>query len=252
MSRDRWLSAHDRLEGWWARVQFDWARRIYRLKVNAEGTEALGGKPYILFIRHVSVIDNLIPAVFAVDHKRASMKWVLNWYLMRDPCIDIVGHRIGCAFVRGGTDQSPREISHIRTMAESLRPGQGIVLYPEGTLYSPNKYERVLRKVERGRDEEVISFVRSLRGTLPPRLGGTLAVLEMRPDLDVVFCSHAGLDDALDKAAIVAGGLIGRELRIKFWRVPSEEIPRERAELRQWLFREWRKVDAFVSGGGVE
>ena len=34
-----------------------------------------------------------------------------------------------------------------------------------------------------------------------------------------------------------------------FWRVPAETIPRERAELRTWLFAEWSKVDAFISGG---
>lgn len=249
MSPEQWLAEHERLEGWWARVQLDWARRIFRLRITVEGEEALRGPAFILFIRHVSVIDNLLPAVYCVDRNKASMKWVLNWFLLRDPCIDIVGHRIGCTFVRGSTDQSPREIGRIREMAADLRPGQGIVIYPEGTLYSPEKYARVLARVERGRDDEALTFTRSLRNTLPPRLGGTIALLEERPDLDVVFCSHSGLEGSLDKASIVAGGLIGQELRIRFWRIPADAIPRERAALRRWLFNEWLKVDAFVSGG---
>jgi 1-acyl-sn-glycerol-3-phosphate acyltransferase len=246
MSEHRWLAAHDWLQGWWARVQFNWARRIYQLRVVVEGEEALDGKPFILLIRHVSILDNLIPAVYAVDGHGQSMKWVLNWFLLRDPCIDIVGHRLGGVFVRGGT--SPREVLRIRQMAETTRPGQGIVLYPEGTLYSPAKYERMVRKVEQGRDEEWIEFVKSLRNTLPPRLGGTLGLLELRPDLDVVFCSHSGLEGSLDKASIIAGSLVRQRLRIAFWRVPAEAIPKQRAELRRWLFAEWRRVDAFVGG----
>lgn len=248
-SQDRWVAEHERLVGWWARVQMDWARRIFRIRISVEGEESLDGKPFILFIRHVSVMDNLLPAVFAVDRHKASVKWVLNWYLMRDPCIDIVGHRIGCVFVRGSTSQSHREITRIREVAGSLGPGQGLVFYPEGTLYSPEKYVRVLRKVERGRDQEAIEFTRGLRNTLPPRLGGTLALLEHRPDLDVVFCSHSGLEGSLDKASIVGGGLLRKELRMSFWRVPAEEIPRERVQLRRWLFAEWSKVDAFVGDG---
>jgi 1-acyl-sn-glycerol-3-phosphate acyltransferase len=249
MSRDRWLAAHDRLEGWWARVQFNWARRIFRLAVSVEGRDVLANPPYLLFVRHVSVLDNLLPAVFAVDAHRVSLKWVLNWYLLRDPCIDIVGHRIGCAFVRGGTDQSTREITRIRTMAQDLAGNQGVIIYPEGTLYSPSKRERVLHRLERSRDDELIEFTSGLRTTLPPRLGGTLALLELRPDLDVIFCSHSGLEDALDKASIVAGGLIGQEVRIKFWRVPAASIPRERPELRSWLFQQWTKVDRFAAAG---
>jgi hypothetical protein len=80
-------------------------------------------------------------------------------------------------------------------------------------------------------------------------LGGTIPLLDLRPDLDVVFCSHSGLENSLDKASIVAGGLNGQRLRIKFWRVKAGDIPRERSELRRWLFHEWTKVDQYVTAG---
>lgn len=248
-SEAEWRRKHVRLEGWWAHVQFTWAIRIFRLKVQVEGDDELALGPYLLFIRHVSIVDNLIPAVFAVQRRNIALRWVMNWYLMRDPCIDIVGHRVGCTFVRGGTDQSQREIHRIREMADNLGPGEGVIIYPEGTLYSPAKRERLVSQLMRRGDDEVAEFASGLRNVLPPRLGGTIALLETHPDVDVVFCAHSGLEAALDKASIIAGGLVGKELRIKFWRVPAEAIPKHRDELRRWLFEQWTKIDDFVSEG---
>ena len=248
-SKEEWHRKHVRLEGWWAQVQFTWAVRLFRLKLQVEGDDELSVGPYLLFIRHVSIVDNLIPAVFAVQRRNIALRWVLNWYLMRDPCIDIVGHRVGCTFVRGGTDHSQREIHRIREMADNLGPGEGVIIYPEGTLFSPAKQEKVVSRLVERSDEEVAEFARGLRNVLPPRLGGTIALLETHPDVDVVFCAHSGLEAALDKASILGGGLVGKELRIKFWRVPAAEIPKHRAELRRWLFDEWNKVDDFVTAG---
>ncbi|MCA9831450.1 MAG: 1-acyl-sn-glycerol-3-phosphate acyltransferase [Dehalococcoidia bacterium] len=248
-SKEEWHRKHVRLEGWWAQVQFTWAVRIFRLKLQVEGDDELAVGPYLLFIRHVSIVDNLIPAVFAVQRRNIALRWVLNWYLMRDPCIDIVGHRVGCTFVRGGTDHSQREIHRIREMADNLGPGEGVIIYPEGTLFSPSKQEKVVSRLVERSDAEVAEFARGLRNVLPPRLGGTIALLETHPDVDVVFCAHSGLEAALDKASILGGGLVGKELRIKFWRVPAAEIPKHRDELRRWLFDEWNKVDDFVTAG---
>ncbi|MCB1694311.1 MAG: 1-acyl-sn-glycerol-3-phosphate acyltransferase [Pseudomonadales bacterium] len=243
MSEECWVAAHERLIGWWARAHLDWTRRIFRIQIVVEGEDALGGRPFILVVRHASVIDNVFPAVFAIERHRVSMTWVLNWTLMRDPCIDIVGHRIGCVFVRGRTRQSLREINVMREASASLGSRRGLVIYPEGTLYSRAKYARALRKAERSRDPELLEFTRSLRNTLPPQIGGTIAIIEQRPDLDVVFCSHSGLEGSLDKASIIAGGLHRKVIRIAFWRVAASDIPRDRTQLRRWLFCEWRKVD---------
>jgi hypothetical protein len=49
-----------------------------------------------------------------------------------------------------------------------------------------------------------------LRGTLPPRMGGTLGLLEANDRADVVFISHTGLEAAGSYGAILAGGT-GRE-----------------------------------------
>lgn len=249
MSDAEWVERHFRLEAWWGRAQWRWAIRIFRLRVVVEGEDALDEKPFILFPRHVSVVDNMIPAVFALDRAGAKMRWVLNRSLLRDPCIDIVGQRLPNCFVKGSSQDSSRELARLRAAADGLGKGEAVVLFPEGTLFSPAKRRRVIEKLRAGDDPELLRWAEHYRNVMPPRIGGPLALLETCPGVDVVFCAHSGLELALNKQSIIAGALIDREIRVVFWRVPAKEIPWDTRERRDWLFAEWAKVDAIAAAG---
>ncbi len=251
MTEAEYIEGNVRIEGWWAATQFRIAVRIFRLKLEVEGRELLSEGPYLMFVRHVSVVDNLLPAVYAVEEHGMAMRYVLNHSLLKDPAIDIVGNRIRCCFVKGGSDDTDREVERMRITARDLGPRDGVVVYPEGTLFSPGKRERVLTRLREGPDVELLGWAERYQHVLPPRLGGTLALLETCPEADVVFCAHAGLEDALTKTSIAAGGLIGRPLRIRFWRVPAADRPKDGEGLRQWFFEEWAKVDDWVARHGV-
>ena len=252
MTSEQYIARNTKIEGWWARSQFDIAVRLFRIKLEIEGVEELSQGPYLLFIRHVSVIDNLLPAVYGVDRFGIGMRYVINHSLLKDPAIDIIGNRIHCCFVKGGSDDSEKEIERMRIIARGMTRDDGIVCYPEGTLFSPAKRARIIQRLQDGDDPELLEWARRYQHVLPPRLGGTMALLETCPEADVIFCTHAGLEDALTKASIAAGGLIGRPLRIRFWRVPAADRPRDAAGLRRWLFAEWAKVDDWVAKHAVE
>lgn len=249
MTEAEWVDRHFALEAWWGSQQWKWAIRIFRLKVEVEGEEAMAESPFILFPRHVSVVDNMIPAVFALDRAKTRMRWVLNRSLLRDPCIDIVGQRLPNCFVKGSTQDSESELRRIRTAAQGLGEGEAIVLFPEGTLFSPAKRARVLEKLRTGEDAELLRRAESYAHVMPPRISGALTLIEELPGVDVVFCAHSGLELALNKQSIMAGGLIGRVIRIVFWRVEAETIPSHEPALREWLFDEWAKVDAIAGAG---
>ena len=86
-----------------------------------------------------------------------------------------------------------------------------------------------------------------LKHTLPPRPAGTLALLEDRPDIDVVFMAHTGLESANRLEDFVAGALYKRKVKMKFWRVPAAEIPKDPEEQKLWLHAEWSKMDRWVA-----
>jgi hypothetical protein len=85
-----------------------------------------------------------------------------------------------------------------------------------------------------------------MQHVLPPRRGGVLALLETRPDVDVAFLAHVGFEGTADLNAIWNGKLIGRAIRLCFWRVPSAEIPRTAESRAEWLDAQWERVDAWI------
>ena len=81
---------------------------------------------------------------------------------------------------------------------------------------------------------------------LPPRLGGALALLEGAPDADIVFCAHTGLEGAASLTDIRNGELVGRVVKIAYWRVPRSEVPRATQERTRWLLEKWSEVDDWI------
>lgn len=228
------------LQCWWSRVLFYGGIRIYGMKVEADGLENVAQGPMVAFVRHVSPFDNLVPSVHIADLYGIRLRWVMNHSLMRDPTIDILGNRLPNAFVTGLV----RDIRQVRSLASGLGPRDGVLIYPEGGLFSPKNRQRLLDKLRAARDphyERAAAF----RNVLPPRLGGALALLESNRSADVVFIVHTGLEEAQYRK-LLSGAFIGGTLRIHAWRVPASEIPADRKALTAWLFEQWTAADAWI------
>ena len=110
---DAYLDRNFRLQCRWASAIFWGGVRIFSLRVEVEGAEAAARGPVIVFVRHVSPVDNLIPAVFLSAHHAIRLRWVMNRWLLRDPSLDIVGHRLPNAFVRNGAEDSARQVAEV-------------------------------------------------------------------------------------------------------------------------------------------
>jgi hypothetical protein len=59
------------------------------------------------------------------------------------------------------------------------------------------------------------------------RRGGALALISAAPACDVLFVGHAGLEGFASVADVWSGALVGRTIRLKFWRERAASIPRE-------------------------
>ena len=247
--RDRraFLDANWRLEFWWAGALYRAGVRLFSLDVRVEGADAAQRTPLVLFSRHVSVIDNLLPVAFVSLPYGSRLRWVINRSLLRDPCIDIVGHRLPNAFVSNGRDDSESEIRRVGQLGAGLGEGEGVLIFPEGALFSPARRERVIARLESAGDAGAAGRARALANVLPPRLGGSLALLESAQGVDAVFLAHRGLEDSTSYRAILGGGLIGRRIDVAFWRVPASEIPTTPEGRADWLYRQWAKLDAWVT-----
>jgi 1-acyl-sn-glycerol-3-phosphate acyltransferase len=244
---DRFTTWNLMLQRVWARTLFSGATRLFGMRVEVSGVEVVARGPLFLFARHASTLDTLLPAVFVSEPRTLHLGHVMKRELLWDPCLDIVGQRTRNAFVRRGSGQREQEVALLRGLAAALGERDGVLLFPEGTRFTPAKRERALAQLGESGQSERLARVRRLRRVLPPRRRGAVALLETRPDVDVAFLAHVGFEGTASLNDIWRGRLIGTTVRLLFWRVPSAEIPRTNEGRIVWLDDQWKRVDAWVA-----
>jgi 1-acyl-sn-glycerol-3-phosphate acyltransferase len=242
---DRFQRWNFDLQQWWAGALFRCARRIYQLRVEINSTADLRHGPYIVFIRHTSLADTLLPsAVFSQPHGIV-LRYVLKRELLWDPCLDIVGNRLPNAFVERGTGNIAGGVGAVSRLMANLGERDGVLIYPEGTRFTRAKQARVLAQLKK-KEKHMYDKAARLRHVLPPRLGGPLVLLEQNERADVVFCAHTGLEHASRACDLLNGSLVGATVRVFCWRVALHDIPPERDARIEWLYEHWTRLDDWV------
>jgi 1-acyl-sn-glycerol-3-phosphate acyltransferase len=234
-----------RFKRYWLGGHLTAIRKLFRLRFEIEGLELAGPGPEILMIRHASIIDNTLPDVIVGGAHRMGFRFVIKRELQMLPTIDIGGRWVPTMFVRRASGDTDAELVRLRTLAIDLGPDEGLLIYPEGTRCTAQKLARA-KQVLAERQPDVAPLAAGLRHVLPPRLGGTVALLEAARGADVVVFGHVGLDGFEHISDIWGGGLVGGTVRMKFWRYPAAEVPGERGELIRWLYDCWQELDDWI------
>ncbi len=230
-------------------VQRAWGTQLWRVgswlwgvKLRVTG-DALPAGPFVSFWRHASYADNVLPIVIMASPQRFP-RYVLKYELLWDPCLDLVGNRIPNVFVRreGGADA---QLADLARLAATAGPQDFVVLYPEGTRFSPERQARARAKVPAAWQEAAAR----LTHTLPPRPAGALAMLES--GLDVVFVAHVGLEGTARLGSLLSGACLGRSVEVNLRVVRAADIPEGKEARIAWLYAEWEIVNDFVAGGGA-
>ncbi len=215
----------------------------FSLRFEVEGEALVKPGPLLVFIRHASLLDVLLPGAFLAAKHGIRLRYVLKRELLLEPCLDIAGHWLPNHFVaRDGVDTG-RELEAISALAKGLNPSDGILLYPEGTFFSEGKRERAITQAS---DDAAKEHARALQHLLPCRLGGATAVLEAAPNADVLLVGHVGFEGLRTAREIARGDIVGRTIRLRYWRIPAAEVPRASPERVRWLRAQWSMMDAWV------
>jgi 1-acyl-sn-glycerol-3-phosphate acyltransferase len=229
----------------WARSHLGGIRTLFQLGLEVEGLEQAGPGPVLILIRHASIIDNTLPDALVGHAHGLGLRFVLKRELQMLPTIDIGGRWVPTNFVRRASDDPAAEIAKLRRLAHDLGPGEGILIYPEGTRHTPEKL-RAAQETIAERQPHVAPMANRLNNLLPPRLGGPVALLDEARGVDVVLFGHVGLDGFQYIRDVWAGGLVGTTVRAKLWRFPAAEVPQDEDERVRWLYERWQTLDDWI------
>ncbi len=242
---EEWLASHYALQRWWAGQMFWGVVRLYRISVSVEGEDCFTGDPLLLMVRHASTADTLIPAAIVSHRHRYRLRYVVKQELRWDPCLDIVGSRLPNHFVNRDGGEPLREIEAIQALAQDLEHHEGVLIFPEGTRFTPGRREKALKRLQEAGDPTRFQAASAMKHVLPPRPGGPVGLIQAAPHADVVFCAHAGFEGATRFSDLWKGRLLDSRVRILFWRETA--VPREdREEILRWLYQQWERVNEFV------
>jgi 1-acyl-sn-glycerol-3-phosphate acyltransferase len=247
--RGSFIDANYRLQYWWSDALKRLAENLFRLTFEVRGSEALGGVPALVLPRHASIADTIIPMVFYAIPEQVRLCYVLKKELLLDPCLDIVGNRLPNYFVDRGGEDSEQARRGVARLVGDLAADEGVLIYPEGTRFSPAKHAAL-----RSRYADVPEILAQLDRwplLLPPRLGGTLALLEANPGRDLLFCAHRGFEGSSHFGTLINGSWMRARIQITFWRVPFADIPQDGTARTMFLFKQWDRMNREVGGASA-
>ncbi len=237
-------------QAWWAVSLLQWARRLLGVDFAPIDLSGLPNGSFILFSRHASMVDAVLPIVVILGHLNRYAHYVIKDELLWDPVINIFGRRLGNQFVARGS-RTGDDLDGIARLADGALPDSALVIFPEGTYATSANRARVLSSLQRKAadgelEPELVDYARGLNHLLPPKPAGSLALLSHRPDADVVILGHVGLEDMAGLGGLRRRIPLRHPIVVRCWTYPRHEIPDDPEEQERWLRRRWVELDHWI------
>ena len=224
------------------------ARRVVRLQILTEGPtpDAFPGEPLLVAARHAGPADSFA-LMYALMHwygrePRVVLKDTLAW----DPAIDVLLNRLPSRFIspdpRGGSGIE----AQIAELASNLDENDAFVIFPEGGNFTPDRRTRAITKLRSLGHARMADRAEHMEHVLPPRPGGMLAALSADTDADVLLVAHTGLDHLVTVADLWRELPMDKQIVMRWWLIPREEIPDGEDARIDWLFDRWEQVDSWI------
>ena len=237
-------SGNFKLQCWWAYSLFAAALRIFNLQFHVHNAEALQGNAVIMLPRHASIADTILPMVYYAKPQNTRLRYVLKKELLWDPCLEIVGNRLPNFFVDRASVNSAAEVAGVIELLTESPLSEGLLLYPEGTRFSPRK--RAALRAKAAGDGNLSQQLDRWPDLLPPRLGGCLGLLANNKGHDLLFLAHTGFEGSASFFELMNGSWTNSDVHLEFWRVPFADIPANTDDHKDFLFAQWDRMQQTV------
>lgn len=246
------VRAHYRVLHWTLAQVLVAARWLFHLRIDTDGVswspvdDGVPGSTNAMVVlsRHAGPGDSLllVRTLMDRDHLRQP-RIVLKDDLQWDPVLDVYLNRLPTAFISGGPDMAAR----IGDLARGMGEEDALLLFPEGGNFSEARRLSAIDRLRGKGMHRQADRAETMRHVLPPRPGGVAAALAAAPHADVVLVGHAGLEHLSTAADLWDGLPMDSTVRLRWWFVPAEQVPRDPQEQEQWLYDSWAEIDAWVA-----
>lgn len=201
----------------------------------------------VVFARHAGPGDSILLVHGLLCRAGLRPQVVLKQFLRWDPCLDIVLSRLPHCFVPHRAEAETS--TAIGLLAAALRPGEALVMFPEGGNFTERRRRRAIGWLNRTGQVRRAARARRQRHVLPPRMEGSLAALSGAGNAGaaVTFVAHTGLDRIDSPARLWQSIPLRTAVRATWWSVPHHAIPAGHQARESWLTDQWSRVDAWVA-----
>jgi 1-acyl-sn-glycerol-3-phosphate acyltransferase len=248
---DRWQARHVQVLSWYLGMLMHTAGRVIAFRLTLEcprGASIAPDRPVIVLGRHAGPGASLVLIRVLLRDRGRVPKIVLKEKLRLDPALDVLLTRIGCAFIGAG-GAAGAAVTAVAGLASQLTSRDALVLFPEGSDWTPTRHWRAVRRLRRKGMSAQADAVAEMPNVLPPRPAGTFAALQAAPAAELAVFMHTGHDELLDAASIWRALPLRRELHMVWWNEPRPELASEQ-ECSRWLNQTWVNIDAWIQEQG--
>lgn len=198
----------------------------------------------LVLARHGGPGDSFVLVQLLLTRYAPEVRIVLKESLQFDPALDVVLNRLHCCFL--SPHHAEEGLEQIRDLAAAVKPGEALLLFPEGGNWTPGRWVAAHGHLRRHRQSELARVAELMPNVLPPRLGGVAACLDGQPDLRVFMAAHAGLDRLVTGRQIVDHLPFDVPMTVRIW--PASPPPHDEAGRETWLTTEWAVIDEWIEG----
>ncbi len=241
--------AHYVLTGKFLGALFWLAKWSLHLSIDVVGTDpdtGMPGRPEIVVSRHAGPGDSFVLIHGLVNWFDREPRIVLKATLQWDPAVDVLLNRLPNRFISPGRPGGGNLEQEVGNLAVGLDDNDAFVIFPEGGNFTPRRRTRAIAWLrDRGMEDKAVR-AEGLRNLLPPKRGGLLAAIDAAPDSGVIFVAHTGLDKMITVRDVWRELPMDKQLIMRFWSVPPEEIPEREEDRVDWLYDWWARIDTWV------
>lgn len=238
------VQRHMKAQYWYTSSLLQAARTFCGLEIEIEGLDNARAGNAIVIGRHCSLVDAMLPSsVFGqFGHE---IKYALAAGLRWAPNLDLYGGRLDNTFIDRASARGTDDIERLGAMAGRVSAGSVAAIFPEGTFFTPERREKVLKRIAERRPGD-LARAEALRYLLPPQPAGTLALLEGAPDADVILMGHVGFESLSTLVDIRDSVPSTTPVKVRLWRFDRAEVPDDPERQIDWLYERWAQLDDWI------